>query len=1042
MKKLQSRRKILTPRRTVLLLSFLIPIVIMLLAWGILQFWPVGERSPLTIDLYHQYVSFLSEMRRKIMNFESLFYSWRIGLGTNFFALLAYYAASPLNLLLPLFPMQHITEAVAFLTVTKLGFAAWSFAYMLMNSIGKEGLFSIRSKERVEEVGSEDFGGDAMIVAVSVAYALCGFNLAFSWDVMWLDVTAALPLVILGVHKLIREGKTALYALSLAFCLFVNYYIAFFVCIFTALYFFVAYFSAQAAEDQYKEDLRQGRRLSELSYEERFLVKENRISFWPIALRFGIVTLIGVAISSFLLFPTFLSLADTSAAGDSFPSAWSFRFSAFDFLTHQLMAIPPSIRRGLPNIYSGILVFTFVPLYIFSTRIRIKEKLPHLILLAFLFISFNSNYLDFIWHGMHYPNQLPYRYSFLFSFLLLIIVFRTLTVIREFSSKSLALTTGLGVLFVIMAERFNDDLITHGNAYINIFFFMVYLLLFMLIWKRNYFRTVLLLLAVVMVGEVTINGILTVAQIAENEVYTSRTHFIAGMEEIEELLQVVQTEEDGDFYRMEVLPAKTTNDGALYGYPGFTLFSSTSREPTAKFFRKFAYHGNNINSYKHVASTAVGDSLLGLEYFILKNSTTTSNRDTLLEEVARSGEMTLMRNPYALEVGAAANPEFASWNSQTGNPFRNWNNMLRTMAGIDPVFEPIEMLVTEGSNFQPSTGNSETGKRFVPEDQNSSTLMRMEIPIEEAQHLYLAFNVTQSTNVQMSVKRGDDLIVDENNSGEPYDLEETTETSPATVSSETTEEMAESSVPLSVNRNVHFFETFDAGHVLPGDIVEVSFEQASDKASDVTVYAAGMKLDAYRSAMESLQERAIDVTEWSANGFLAHYTAPEAGILYLSIPYDSSWNAKIDGQEVEISHIGDEALLAIPTDAGAHTLELNFVPRGFYIGLILTIVGSILLVLFVIDEKKFRANRINKRREKRYQKLSKSWAQKDAQAIELEESLSKSEENWRRDFSNYPRRPGQARVYHVSKSAVEDRSEVQDISKVEIEQDKEENERN
>lgn len=67
--------------------------------------------------------------------------------------------------------------------------------------------------------------------------------LTYSWDIMWLDAIALMPLVILGLHRMVRDGKFLLYTLALAGSLICNYYIALFVCIFTALYFPVCYFS-------------------------------------------------------------------------------------------------------------------------------------------------------------------------------------------------------------------------------------------------------------------------------------------------------------------------------------------------------------------------------------------------------------------------------------------------------------------------------------------------------------------------------------------------------------------------------------------------------------------------------------------------------------------------------------------------------------------------------------------------------------------------------------------------------------------------------
>src|SRR5659263_506302 len=89
-------------------LSFLIPYLIMTSAFIVQGVHPFGSHMILTVDLYHQYAPFVAELRDKILHGESLWYSWNIGLGTNFWAIFANYAASPLNLLMLLFPQRFL----------------------------------------------------------------------------------------------------------------------------------------------------------------------------------------------------------------------------------------------------------------------------------------------------------------------------------------------------------------------------------------------------------------------------------------------------------------------------------------------------------------------------------------------------------------------------------------------------------------------------------------------------------------------------------------------------------------------------------------------------------------------------------------------------------------------------------------------------------------------------------------------------------------------------------------------------------------------
>ena len=105
------------------LLSFAVPFVIMTIAFGLLGTSPVGfikdlvdnivavftgqptvpvttgDKQILVTDLWHQYFPFLADYQDKLKAGESLFWTWSIGSGTNFFALASYYLASPLNFL-------------------------------------------------------------------------------------------------------------------------------------------------------------------------------------------------------------------------------------------------------------------------------------------------------------------------------------------------------------------------------------------------------------------------------------------------------------------------------------------------------------------------------------------------------------------------------------------------------------------------------------------------------------------------------------------------------------------------------------------------------------------------------------------------------------------------------------------------------------------------------------------------------------------------------------------------------------------------------
>ena len=93
--------------------AFAVPFFIMGAFFVLQGVYPFGSRQVLIIDAWNQYYPFLVEFGRKLKTGESLLYCWRLGLGVDFVSLAAYYLASPLNLLLVLFPENMLREAFA-----------------------------------------------------------------------------------------------------------------------------------------------------------------------------------------------------------------------------------------------------------------------------------------------------------------------------------------------------------------------------------------------------------------------------------------------------------------------------------------------------------------------------------------------------------------------------------------------------------------------------------------------------------------------------------------------------------------------------------------------------------------------------------------------------------------------------------------------------------------------------------------------------------------------------------------------------------------
>ena len=70
----------------------------------------------------------------------------------------------------------------------------------------------------------------------------------------------------------------------------------------------------------------------------------------------------------------------------------------------------------------------------------------------------------------------------------------------------------------------------------------------------------------------------------------------------------------------------------------------------------------------------------------------------------------------------------------------------------------------------------------------------------------------------------------------------------------------------------------------------------------------------------------------------------QAGYLASSVPYDKAWQISVDGVRTDAETFM-ELFLAVPLEAGEHTIHLTYKPRGFAVGVAITILSALALVM-------------------------------------------------------------------------------------------------
>lgn len=97
---------------------YVIVLAVSALFWVLISIFmgyaPFGNNSFLTNDAIHQYYPFMGQYRERLLEGQSLQYSFGGGMGFNFLSLWSYYLSSPLNLIILLFPADGLDFAMNF----------------------------------------------------------------------------------------------------------------------------------------------------------------------------------------------------------------------------------------------------------------------------------------------------------------------------------------------------------------------------------------------------------------------------------------------------------------------------------------------------------------------------------------------------------------------------------------------------------------------------------------------------------------------------------------------------------------------------------------------------------------------------------------------------------------------------------------------------------------------------------------------------------------------------------------------------------------
>ena len=676
----EARRK---RRKRNTLLGFLIPTAAMILAFAVNEVSPFGDRGILIIDSLHQYLPFFTEFHEKLVNSESLRYSFGGGLGMNFWATFAYYFASPLNFLIVLFPTSMMMEAMALLVVLKIGLSGGLFSYYL----------SRRNKDR-----------NYTPILFGCMFALSNFMIGYYFNLMWLDSIAVLPLVMIGIEQ-ITEGKSGkVFAASLSFALFSNYYIGFMMCVFSCLYFLMMWCIKK---------------------------KESIKKFFRSCVNFGWYALLSGGIAAIVLVPAYMALGTTeSTTGNTFPNPIKLYTGLFSQLTQHFAAVEPitiaDTQVGL-NAYCGVLVMILVILYALDKQISLRKRIGYLAMTAFLYVSFDVNVLNYIWHGFHTQNGLPNRFAFLYIAMLLVMAYDVFQHIRILPIWRVALAALLPIVAVSVTTYLKTGEFAWYVYAITLALLAVYLI-WLLLYRLGKKRVLVIRNVIIGIGVVEMTASAVYGVCCNGTV--SKSSYVEEQTAYRKMIE--RREEEKLFYRTEMDSQRMRNANMFLGGNGMVLFSSTMPAATVDLCRALGIEARtNKNGY--IGVTKLFNDVFGIDYIVSKENTETLYQFERVDYEEPDG---LFYNDDALSLGFMVNEKIKNWNIHSGTPMEVQNQFINLTTGYEPIIKldrTVDLVSGEACTIKLPAGSQVYAQLMT-------SVAKLEVSTPEYQKTYNNYN--------------------------------------------------------------------------------------------------------------------------------------------------------------------------------------------------------------------------------------------------------------------------------------------------------------
>ncbi|MCR5798452.1 MAG: YfhO family protein [Lachnospiraceae bacterium] len=569
---------------------------------------------------------------------------------------------------------------------------------------------------------------------------------------------------------------------------------------------------------------------------------------------------------------------------------------------------------GVPYIYCGIPVVMTVPAYFAAGNVSLKEKIQHGIILLLLILSCMWLPLYKIWHCFREPNGWTFRFAFVLSAFMCIVGVKGACKLNENRKKVYLSAVIVNTLLIAVANVISKggikrvDVTDIRHIIINVLIMTVWFIVLNADADTNYERKKAyeMLLVTLVCTECICNGYFLVQKNQEFKpkfTMQLKTTLDGYQNEL-----VRQLPESDDFSRVAVRPNIGPNMSMYYDYNSIGYFSSVENNRLRETLHKLGVWSSPRSVFDY-GITSVTEMLFDIKY------TAGIETKQYTMKVDETG------NDIGLGFMIAGDPE--DYKLSSTNAFVNNNELLSLMLGEPTeVYRPVE----DGA-VQASIKDLE----LYSDDKGLTLEISDSLTQEERADSYLEFDVnTDSDNCYAYIDNAESETIS------PTFL----------IDGEENFIYDDGCVNVSYISRLKQTESGFSLKIMPD-------KKVTSQTFGYIIFFT-MDEEIMADVKERLSQYSFEIEECK-NGYIkGSVSNPEKdGLLFLSVPYDKGWKARIDGAPAEIEPILDDTYMAVRMpEAGQHEIELEFDACGAKAGIILSMIGVFITIIVIKKEKR------------------------------------------------------------------------------------------